>query len=68
MAESRRGQKPSNIFEVLHSNRELRAINENLLDENSKLTKKNKDLLEINALQKDIINRLELTLMSKVVN
>lgn len=52
-----------NIFELMSSNRSLRAINDNILDENSKLGKKNKDLLEINALQKDVINRLELSLL-----
>ena len=52
-----------NIFELMSSNRSLRAINDNILDENSKLGKKNKDLIEINALQKDVINRLELSLL-----
>ena len=49
-------------FELLATNRELRTINDNLISTNDRLTKKNKDLLQINALQKDIINRLELTL------
>jgi len=49
-------------FELLATNRELRGINDNLISLNDRMTKKNKDLLEINALQKDIMNRLELTL------
>ena len=49
-------------FELLATNRELRGINDNLISSNDRMTKKNKDLLEINALQKDIMNRLELTL------
>jgi hypothetical protein len=52
-----------NNFELLSTNRSLRQINDSLLDENSRLTKKNKDLIEIVSLQKDVIGRLELSLM-----